>query len=116
MTETSFHGWHAHIYFDADTKAEAERLCKTASERFGLTMGRMHDGPVGPHPRASCQLSVSPEAFGDAIPWLSANRGRLTVFAHGESGDHLADHTQHVLWLGPSEKLDLSLFTQPKPG
>lgn len=110
MSQTPFHGWHAHIYFDADSKAEAESLCKAAVARFGLVMGRMHDAPVGPHPRGSCQLSVTPQDFGSVIPWLSANRGALTVFAHGESGDALADHTRHVLWLGPSEELDLSIF------
>jgi len=24
--------------------------------------------------------------------------------------DDLADHTEHVIWFGPSEKLDLSIF------
>ena len=41
---------------------------------------------------------------------LALNRGELTVFAHAESGEHLADHTRHVLWLGESLALDLSIF------
>jgi aromatic ring-cleaving dioxygenase len=36
------------------------------------------------------------------------NRNGLTVFAHAQTGDALKDHTDHVLWLGPSEALDLS--------
>jgi DOPA 4,5-dioxygenase len=32
------------------------------------------------------------------------------VFAHAETGDDLADHTQHVIWFGPSETLDTSIF------
>lgn len=103
-------GWHAHIYFDADTKAAAQALCEEAARRFGVAMGRMHDRPVGPHPTGSCQLSVPPEAFAAVIPWLALNRGGLTVFAHAETGDHLADHTRHVLWLGESRALDLSIF------
>jgi aromatic ring-cleaving dioxygenase len=106
----SITGWHAHIYFDAATKGEARALCEGAAERFGVAMGRMHDGPVGPHPMGSCQLSVSPGVFGEIIPWLALNRGELTVFAHAESGDHLADHTGHVVWLGQSLPLDLSIF------
>jgi DOPA 4,5-dioxygenase len=106
----SITGWHAHIYFDADTKPAARALCEAASQRFGVAMGRMHDDPVGPHPVASCQLSVPPQAFAEVIPWLALNRGDLTIFAHAESGDHLADHTRHVLWLGESLALDLSIF------
>jgi DOPA 4,5-dioxygenase len=103
-------GWHAHVYFDAATKAKAKALCEAAAGRFGVAMGRMHDGPVGPHPMGSCQLSVPPAAFATLIPWLALNRGGLTVFAHAETGDHLADHTEHVLWLGESLPLDLSIF------
>jgi aromatic ring-cleaving dioxygenase len=111
MPETdSITGWHAHVYFDAATKEQARALCEAAAERFGVAMGRMHDRPVGPHPVASCQLSVPAGAFGEVIPWLVLNRGELTVFAHAESGDALADHTRHVLWLGESLPLDLSIF------
>ena len=106
----SITGWHAHVYFDAGTKPAARALCEAAAERFGVAMGRMHDNPVGPHPMGSCQLSVPPHMFAEIIPWLALNRGELTVFAHAESGEHLADHTRHVLWLGESLPLDLSIF------
>jgi DOPA 4,5-dioxygenase len=106
----SITGWHAHVYFDAATKPAARALCEAAAARFGVTMGHMHDDPVGPHPMGSCQLSVPPEVFGDIIPWLALNRGGLTLFVHAESGDHLPDHTRHVLWLGESLALDLSIF------
>ena len=71
MIETdSISGWHAHIYFDAATKAQARALCKDTARRFGVAMGRMHDGPVGPHPVGSCQLSVPPAAFAAQDPLL----------------------------------------------
>jgi len=112
MTDTDrITGWHAHVYFDAATRTAAEALCQEAARRFGVTMGRMHDTPVGPHPMGSCQLSVPPDGIAALIPWLALNRGGLTVFAHAETGDHLADHTRHVLWLGESLPLDLSIFT-----
>jgi len=111
MPETdSITGWHAHVYFDADSQASAKSLCEAAASRFGVAMGRIHAGPVGPHPMGSCQLSVPPEAFAEVIPWLALNRGTLTVFAHAETGAPLADHTRHVLWLGESLALDLSIF------
>ena len=42
--------------------------------------------------------------------WAAEARGDLTIFAHGLSGDDLADHTRHVVWFGESEPLDLSIF------
>ncbi len=110
MAETVFTGWHAHIYYDPKEHAQAKALCEAAAARFGIKMGRMHDAPIGPHPRGSCQLSVPSALFADVMPWLVANRGGLTVFAHGESGDEVADHTRHVVWLGPSESLDMTIF------
>jgi aromatic ring-cleaving dioxygenase len=100
-------GYHAHVYFDAPDKERARRLCEAAGRAFALTVGRMHDKPVGPHPRGSCQLAFKPELFGAVMPWLIANRDGLIVFAHAETGNALKDHTEHVMWLGPSETLDL---------
>ena len=51
--------YHAHVYYDAAEREKARRLCEAARAAFGVTVGRMHDGPVGPHPRGSCQLSVA---------------------------------------------------------
>jgi DOPA 4,5-dioxygenase len=101
-------GYHAHIYFDADTREQAAKLCSTAGKTFGVKIGRMHDKPVGPHPRGSCQLTVPVSQFAAVIPWLIENRCGLTIFTHAETGDALKDHTDHVIWLGPSEPLKLS--------
>jgi aromatic ring-cleaving dioxygenase len=101
-------GYHAHVYYDAATREQARQLCEAAGERFPLTVGRMHDNPVGPHPRGSCQLAFGPDQFAAVVSWLGANRNGLTVFAHAETGDAVRDHTDHTIWLGPSETLDLS--------
>jgi len=108
-------GYHAHVYFDAASREKARQLCEAAGRKFRLTVGRMHDKPVGPHPRGSCQLAFGPEQFAEIIPWLIVNRGGLTVFAHAETGNALEDHTEHVLWLGASEPLDLSALSQTRP-
>jgi DOPA 4,5-dioxygenase len=100
--------YHAHVYYDAATREQARQLCEAAGKRFPLIVGRMHDNPVGPHPRGSCQLAFAAGEFAAVIPWLIENRNGLTVFAHAETGDALKDHTAHVIWLGPSETLDLS--------
>ena len=100
--------YHAHVYYDAATREQADRLCKAAGVKFGVKVGRMHDNPVGPHPRGSCQLTVKTDQFDKVIPWLIENRHGLTVFAHAQTGNALKDHTDHVIWLGPSETLKLS--------
>ena len=41
-----------------------------------------------------------------AVTPLSPSFVRLTF-----AGDDLADHSEHVIWFGPSEELNLSLFT-----
>jgi DOPA 4,5-dioxygenase len=101
-------GYHAHVYYDAATREQALQLCEAAGKRFPLTVGRMHDNPVGPHPRGSCQLAFGAELLAEVLPWLVVNRNGLTVFTHAETGDALKDHTAHVIWLGPSETLDLA--------
>jgi DOPA 4,5-dioxygenase len=103
--------YHAHVYYDAATRTQAHKLCAAAGKTFGVKIGRMHDNPVGPHPRGSCQLTVGNDQFAEVLPWLIVHRGALTIFAHAQTGDALKDHTDHVLWLGPSEKLKLSALS-----
>lgn len=43
-------GYHAHVYFDESTIEPAKALCEEAGKRFGVTVGRMHHRPIGPHP------------------------------------------------------------------
>ena len=71
--------FHAHVYYDAPTRAQALSLCEAAGERFGVKVGRMHDNPVGPHPRGSCQLTIGKEQFTDVVSWLVLNRRGLAV-------------------------------------
>ena len=111
MTATeSITGWHAHVYFAEDELDLARAVCEGARDRFSIQMGRMHVAPVGPHPTGSCQLSVPPEKFADVTAWLALNRDGLTVFAHAETGDVLADHTEHVVWLGESRPLRIEVL------
>jgi len=102
--------FHAHIYFDADELSAARALAEQAHQKFGVSVGRFHERPIGPHPRGSCQLTVTPEIFGDFARWAVLNRGGLTIFAHANTGEDLADHVAHVIWFGPSESLDLSVL------
>ncbi|HEY6964402.1 MAG TPA: DOPA 4,5-dioxygenase family protein [Erythrobacter sp.] len=113
MTATdapAIRGFHAHIYYDPDEVALAQDFAARAQTRFKIAVGHFHLAPIGPHPRGSCQLSMSPATFAEFALWALHERGDLTIFAHGLSGDDRADHTRYVVWFGPSEPLDLSIF------
>ena len=102
--------FHAHIYFDPEQVEQAKALGAAAHSKFGVLEGHYHLHPVGPHPRGSCQLTVPAALFGEVAQWLVLNRDGLTIFAHANTGDDLADHTAHVIWFGRSEALNLSMF------
>ncbi|MEG4022739.1 DOPA 4,5-dioxygenase family protein [Microcoleus sp. S13C4] len=59
------------------------------------------------------QVAFLPEQFGKVVPWLMLDREELDILVHPETGDDVADHTKHSLWLG--EKLLLNVeFLRPK--
>ncbi len=105
MTEIT--GYHAHVYFDETSVEKARAICEQARDLFGVEMGRVHERPVGPHPCWSCQLAFGPELFAAVMPWLALNRDGLVVFCHPETGDVIADHTRHAIWMGTGLELDL---------
>lgn len=104
------HGYHSHVYYDAKTLQQARLLCEAAAHRFGITMGRMHERPVGPHPDWSCQLAYGPGQLNDVLPWLATQRNGLVIFTHPLTGDDLRDHRDYAIWMGTVRSLDLSLF------
>ncbi|MGD1877923.1 MAG: DOPA 4,5-dioxygenase family protein [Kiloniellaceae bacterium] len=103
----SITGYHAHIYYDAQTKPAAAALREAIEARFDVRLGRWHDRPVGPHPHWSYQIAFGPELFAEILPWLALNRGGLTIFAHPETGDDLPDHRDYAIWLGDKAELNL---------
>lgn len=110
MSEPAIRDFHAHIYYDPDDVERARQLAAAVQARLPVAVGHFHLRPVGPHPRGSVQLTVPTELFGDVAQFLALNRNGLTIFAHAETGEDLADHTLHVIWFGESEELDLSIF------
>ena len=110
MAEPTIRDFHAHIYYEPAEVEDAKQLAAAVQQRFPVAVGHFHLRPVGPHPRGSVQLTVPRDLFGDVAQFLALNRGPLTIFAHAETGEDLADHTQHVIWFGPSEALDLTIF------
>jgi DOPA 4,5-dioxygenase len=57
-------------------------------------------------------LTIPIDTLPEALPWLILNRNGLTIFAHAQTGNAYQDHTDHVIWLGPSETLTLSALSR----
>jgi DOPA 4,5-dioxygenase len=95
-------GFHTHIYFDTDRRDAAARV-REGLAQFEVPLGRGHDKPIGPHPEAMYQVAFLPDQFGKVLSWLMLHREELNILVHPETGDDVADHTLHSLWLG--EKL-----------
>ncbi|MBD0274858.1 MAG: DOPA 4,5-dioxygenase family protein [Acetobacteraceae bacterium] len=95
-------GYHAHLYYDPTaTRDRAERVRVSIAERFPeVQLGRWHDAPVGPHPRAMFQIAFPAESFAALVPWLMLNRLGLAVLVHPNTEDARADHLVHALWMG----------------
>ena len=93
-------GYHAHIYYDPETRPVAERLREAIGNRFSVELGRWRDAPVGPHPESMYQVAFPIEEFPRLVPWLMLNRAGLNVLVHPQTDDAYDDHTIHALWLG----------------
>jgi aromatic ring-cleaving dioxygenase len=100
--------YHAHIYFGADTVEQARALAQEAGRLFKVSVGRVHERPVGPHPQWSVQLAFAQDEFDRLIPWLDEHRNGLDVLVHGLTGNEIADHTTYAYWLGNDHPLDLT--------
>ena len=98
---TTIRGYHAHIYYDRETRPAAERLREAIGGNFEVQLGRWHDEPVGPHPTSMYQVAFPVTEFARLVPWLMLNRGALTVLVHPEADNAYDDHTAHAMWLGP---------------
>lgn len=110
MSEPTIRDFHAHIYFNASEVEGARALAKAVQGRFGVAVGHFHLVPVGPHPRGSVQMTIPADRYGEVATWLAVNRAGLTIFAHASTGNDRQDHTHNVVWFGPSEALNLSIF------
>ena len=103
-------GYHAHVYYDSDTKKTAARLRRRIGARFDTVLGRWHDAPIGPHPVSFYQVAFEPDLFAELVPWMALNREGLSILVHPETGDDLADHSEFAMWLGESITLRLENF------
>jgi len=103
--------WHAHVYFDAESRTEAWALREAIEQAFDIDMGRFHERTVGPHPCWSYQVAFRNDQFAALVPWLALNRGGLVVFIHPNTGEPVEDHRDRAVWLGAKLELNLGALS-----
>src|SRR5580658_2221915 len=47
---TKIDGYHAHVYYDAETRPRAEQLRETIANTLAVEVRELSDEPRGPHP------------------------------------------------------------------
>ena len=102
--------WHAHVYFDEESKDAAWSLREEIGKQFEVELGRFHERKVGPHPCWSYQILFSPALFASLVSWLALNRRDLVIFIHPNTDDELKDHRDRAIWLGAKLDLKLDIF------
>jgi len=108
MTENK--GYHAHVYYNAETKTKATALRAAVAEKFKVEAGGLSDEPRGPHPVPQFNLIFETPEFDSVVPWLMLNRDGLDVLVHPLTDSSYNDHTAYAMWLGPPVALKTEIL------
>lgn len=111
MTEVV--GYHAHVYFNPETRPAAERLRDTIIGRFTVEPGGFSDAPIGPHPISQFNIIFRAEEFQNLVPWLMLHRDGLDVLVHPLTDSSYDDHSKNALWLGTPVPMRLDRLRRP---
>lgn len=110
--------YHAHIYFSAGERPAAEALRGRFVQLTGageapriLFVGRMTDGPAGPHPIPQYEIHFLARWLPEIVAAIEDSGLRALV--HPLTDDDLADHTALGRWIGEPVTLDLSVLDPP---
>jgi aromatic ring-cleaving dioxygenase len=101
-------GYHAHIYYDAETRARASQLRETIAATLGVEVRELSDAPRGPHPVPQFRFSFTTAQFEKVVPWLMLNRQGLDVLVHPLTHNSYDDHSRYAVWLGSPVMLRLN--------
>jgi len=106
------HPFHAHVYYGAAERAAAELLRDALlSKDEALFVGRLTDGPVGPHPIPQFEVHFDESALAALMPQFE--QSGLRVLVHPLTDDDRADHTSLGRWIGKPVDFDLSVLDPP---
>jgi len=97
---TEIKGYHAHVYYNPETRRIAERLRETIIGRFAVEPGGFSDEPRGPHPISQFNIIFQTAEFPNIVPWLMLNREGLDVLIHPLTESSYDDHSKNALWMG----------------
>ncbi|MGA8757176.1 MAG: DOPA 4,5-dioxygenase family protein [Stellaceae bacterium] len=103
-------GYHAHIYYDPNTKPKAAQLREVLLEKFKAEPGGFSDEPRGPHPISQFNVIFETSEFQDIVPWLMLNRDGLDVLVHPLTESSYDDHSKNAMWLGTPVSLKLDIL------
>ena len=109
-------GYHAHVYYNAETKAKAAKLREALLDKFKVEAGGFSDAPVGPHPISQFNVMFETPAFQDVVPWLMLNRDGLDVLVHQLGESSYDDHTAYAMWLGQPVELRTEILRHAPVG
>jgi len=114
MTENK--GYHAHVYYNAETKEKAAALRAALAENFKVEAGGLSDEPRGPHPVPQFNVIFETPEFDSVVPWLMLNRDGLDVLVHPLTDSSFNDHTAFAMWLGNPVKLKTEILRHAPVG
>ena len=103
-------GYHAHVYYDAATKAKAARLRDAIIGKFKVEPGGFSDEPRGPHPISQFNVIFETPEFQNIVPWLMLNREGLDVLVHPLTESSYDDHSKNAMWLGSPVALNTGML------
>ena len=99
--------YHAHIYFDKESLADAKMVFAEAENLSDIKLGRFHEKNIGPHLKWNFVILFGHDQLEKIKSWCKNTRRGLSVLIHPNGDDELLDHTERAIWLG--EKIDLDL-------
>src|SRR5215469_13868436 len=107
---TELKGYHAHVYYDAETKPRAATLRETMLGLFKCEPGAFSDAPIGPHPISQFNITFEVPEFQNVVPWLMLNRDGLDVLIHPLTESSYDDHSKNALWMGTPVPMRLDIL------
>src|SRR6202048_5375282 len=107
-------GFHAHVYYTADSKPKAAQLREAIVGKFKVEPGAFSDEPRGPHPISQFNVIFENSEFQNIVPWLMLNRDGLDVLVHPLTESSYDDHSRNALWLRHPGPMRLRRSGPPK--
>jgi aromatic ring-cleaving dioxygenase len=107
---TEINGYHAHVYYDTNTRKIAEGLRDIIISRFSVEPGAFSDEPRGPPPVSQFNIIFQTEEFSKIVPWLMLNHEGLDVLIHPLTDSSYDDHSKNALWIGTPVPMRLDIL------